>query len=229
MPAHRSKDEGLIRDAAVARIREMRPQARIIHEINCGSFGPVRMDFIAVSPEEIIACEIKSKKDKLDRLPKQIEYMNKVAHQTVVAFHEKFLVEQKTNRHAAHYERDGEYFLGANPPEINHRVRDWVYPERDRRMTPETLPGYTSHWRWKLDPHKHCRALPQAALHLLWRDELYALCFALRIGVGKRATMPEMVAELRWNCSGKELTRGICAALRRRECVEADPAIIEAA
>ncbi|WP_278118673.1 hypothetical protein [Mesorhizobium sp. WSM4887] len=72
MPAYRSSAEAEIRDAAVARLRQRRPNARIIHEINVSSNGPNRIDVLAVDRAEIIACEVKSAKDKLDRLPAQL-------------------------------------------------------------------------------------------------------------------------------------------------------------
>ena len=37
MPAYRSSAEAEVRDAVVARLREIRPDARIMHEINCGA------------------------------------------------------------------------------------------------------------------------------------------------------------------------------------------------
>ena len=37
--------------------------------------------------------------------------------------------------------------------------------------------------------------------------------------------MPTLVAALRWQLSGRDLTRGICAALRQRSCIEGDAAI----
>lgn len=71
MPAYRSEAEREVREAVVARLRLIRPDARIINEINASAFGN-RIDVMAVSRTEIISVEIKSKKDKLSRLPKQI-------------------------------------------------------------------------------------------------------------------------------------------------------------
>jgi hypothetical protein len=72
MPAYRSSDEGEIREAVVAHLLTLRPSARIIHELNCSTYGPNRIDVRAVTPAEILAVEINSQKDKLDRLPAQI-------------------------------------------------------------------------------------------------------------------------------------------------------------
>lgn len=221
MPAYRSEAEADVRSAVVARIRQSRPEARIIHEINIGSYGATRMDLIAVSEAEIIAAEIKSKKDKLDRLPKQIKGMRGCAHHVIAALHEKFLVEKATNKWAAQYERDGVFYLRDLPDDIErYSATFWVYPETD---------AGSRHSRWEMPRASLQAALPSGALNLLWRDELAALCAALSIPAGRRATMTDMTRALRWQCSGSELTLGICAALRARSCVEADPAIEDAA
>ncbi|MEL7525051.1 MAG: hypothetical protein AAFN16_04745 [Pseudomonadota bacterium] len=72
MPTHRSGDVQELRAAVADRLRELRPSARILHEINVAG-GTVRLDVTAASPEEIITAEIKSKRDKLDRLPEQLK------------------------------------------------------------------------------------------------------------------------------------------------------------
>lgn len=224
MPTYRSAAEAEIRDAVVARIREHRPNARIIHEINVSSYGPNRIDLIAVDRAEIIAVEIKSSKDKLDRLAAQMEAMKGVAHHAVAALHEKFLVEDVTHEKAAHFQRDGAYYLRERPAPYRYDSRVWVYPEQRRCLNPD---WHDDMARWRFPDRRIDAPLPWSALHLLWRDELYELCGALRIAVSRRTTMDPMIQQLRWLCTGKELTCGICAMLRQRRCVEADPEIIE--
>jgi len=223
MPAYRSPAEAEIRDAVVARIRERRPNARIIHEINVSTYGPNRIDVLAVDRAEIIAVEIKSAKDKLDRLPAQVEAMRGVAHHTVAALHEKFLIEQEPNQWAAHYERDGKLYLRRVPDGIND-AEVWVYPEVRRAMSSADHDGMA---RWRFPDQRVETSLPSAALDMLWRDELFGLCGALRVSATRRSDMGSMKAALRWHCNGKELTRGVCAMLRARQCVEADPEIVE--
>jgi hypothetical protein len=226
MPAYRSPAEGEIREAVVARIRRSRPNARIIHEINVSTYGPNRIDLIAVDKAEIIAAEVKSSKDKLDRLPAQIASMKGVAHHVVAAIHEKFLVEQVTNQWAAHEERDGQFFMRTVPDGIDHRAEIWVYPER-RRALPSANHDSIERWRF---PHEAIFApLPADAIEILWREELLALCSSLRVSATRRTNMTDMIAALRWHCTGKELTLGICRMLRARRCVEADPEVIEKA
>ena len=222
MPAYRSSAEADIREAVVARIREQRPNARIIHEINVSTYGPNRIDVLAVDVCEIIAVEIKSAKDKLDRLPAQAKAMRACAHHTVAAIHEKFLVETKTNQWSAHYSRDGDFYRKTEPKVDTGYV--WVFPEIRRVTDPD---GYDDMSKWRFPKARMESALPQGALELLWRDELYELCSLLKVSATRRSTMGDMSSALRWYCTGRELTTHVCAALRRRECAEADAPIFE--
>lgn len=216
----RSAAEQEMRDAVVARLRRLRPSARICHEVNCGVWGPTRMDVVAVDVAEIIAVEVKSEKDVLKRADAQLKNMRAVAHHSILALHEVHLEERVTNEFAAHYGKlDGKHYLRA-VPEFSHGQIPWVYPERDRG-------GYdfdTGPWRAPADRLEN--ALPSTALHLLWRDELAWLCDYLLVSRRKRATMDEMIRALWWNATGGELTKGICAALRARAFAEADPPVV---
>lgn len=221
MPAYRSAAEAEVRDAVVARLRSLRPASRIIHEINVSGQGSNRLDLIAVGAAEIIAVEVKSQKDKLDRLPKQIEAMRSVAHHTIVAMHDKFLVEKKTNEWMAHYHRGDEFFRRDAPDEADGASMVWVYPEIKRARG-----GYDEFCPWRAPSEMVQVTLPYNALWMLWREELYELCGALRVSVPRRATMQLMVNSLRWYAPGGALTKGVCAALRARGCLEADPAVM---
>lgn len=222
MPAYRSAAEKEIRDAVVAYIREHRPNARIIHEINAGSYG-TRIDVLAVERAELIAFEIKSERDKLDRLQDQMQGMKGVAHHAFAVIHEKFLVERETNQWAAHYERDGLFYKRGLPEPFQWSRRVWVYPRKERAARPD----YDDLARWHFPDPTLNTALPAAALDMLWRDELYELCQMMGIKVPPRTPMAPMLQQLRWRCTGEQLTRGICTLLRARRCIEADPEIIE--
>ncbi len=217
MPAYRSAAEGEVRDAVVAFLRQQRPSARIIHEINA-SFGGNRIDLLAVDHAEVIAVEIKSEKDKLDRLDSQMAAMRRVAHHALAVLHEKFLVECPTNEHAAHFERNGQFYLYDRPEGYRYDNSIWIYPQKRRALNA----GYDSLAKWPSLDVPLCQPLPGTALEILWQDELRLLCNQLGIAVGKRPTNTGMTRALRWNASGRDLTRGICSMLRRRECIEAD-------
>lgn len=222
MPAYRSSDEAEIRSAVVDRLRIIRPDARIIHEINCAVFGSNRIDLIAVSKSEIISVEIKSKKDKLDRLPAQIASMRKMSHHVIAAIHEKFLVERDTNEFSAYYIRDGKYKL-LDAPQESRNAELWVYPER-LRAEREERKSWDWYAKWKT-PDLLIMTPNIESLHMLWASELKELCFELGLSAGKKPTLASMTNLIKWSATGADITKGVCRALRRRECVEADPPI----
>lgn len=191
MPAYRSDAEAELRQAVVARLRQIRPTARIMHEVNACGFGN-RIDVLAVDRAEIIAVEIKSERDKLDRLKDQVKAMRGCAHHVIAAVHEKFTlnaVKDATGWNAAH----------------------WFYP------------ADTKYWA---EPRLAVSLpLPSGALDMLWRDELLEMCGHFGVCVPKRPTMGAMLPALRWGLTGRQLTLGICAALRARTCIEADEPI----
>lgn len=220
MPAYRSDAEAEVRDAVVAHLRQHRPDARIMHEVNASSFGN-RIDVLAVDRSEIIAVEVKSAKDKLDRLPDQLKAMRGVAHHSIAALHEKFLVPTKCGAHAAHFEKGGEHFYGAVPHFVGWR-QAWIYPVRGRAMV--------SSWHddllnWHMPEPALQKPLPAGAIDMLWAAELRDMCARFSVSTSPRATMEHRVNALRWQLSGRDLTIGICAALRSRKCIEADPEI----
>jgi hypothetical protein len=208
MPAYRSAAEAEIRGAVVEHLRQIRPNARIIHEINAGSYGN-RIDVLAVDVAEIIAVEIKSAKDKLDRLKDQIAAMQNVAHIAVAALHEKFLRRDNPNHPD-----------WAWPPKDAEKAITWVYPRSPRGGHFECGETWVS-FGW----HRSKQNLPPGSLMMLWRAELHAICARHAIAGGKGATMERAADLIRWNMTGSQITHEICATLRARKCIEADPEI----
>lgn len=205
MPAYRSSAEGEIREAVVDRLRELIPGCRIIHEINAASFGN-RIDVLAVGETEMAAVEIKSSKDKLDRLPDQIAAMRNVTNLVFAALHEKFLRK-----------------IGENvyPPDEARHALVWVYPRIERKGHVDCGEAWDSRDRWA----KPVKCLPPGAVWMLWRDELQSLCRGIGVRGVSKLTMEECIDHMRWNLTGEQVTRAVCETLRRRQCVEADPAI----
>ncbi len=93
MKHSRSSAEWEIREAVVARFRELWPSARIIHELKV-DHGNSRADVVAVESDRIWICEIKSERDTLSRLPTQIRDFYPVSHGLIVAAHEKWTKER---------------------------------------------------------------------------------------------------------------------------------------
>lgn len=208
MPAHRSDAEAEIRDAVVAKLRRCRPNARIIHEINLLD-GMVRADVMAVSRAEIITVEIKSERDKLDRLPDQLDAMRRCSHIAIAALHRKFIPEEIVHLRSPRLDcvpwhvTTWWYPAAQDMAEAHHPAFQWTEPDLSRSLN---------------------QPLPPDAMSLLWRDELEELCQTLGLTIPRRANMRAMTQALRWAATGRDLTLGICAALRKRDrCAEADP------
>lgn len=69
-PANRSSEELQLRAAAAAWGRRRLPGCRVIHELVCGER---RADLVFVSEKDLIGVEIKSSRDRLDRLEEQLK------------------------------------------------------------------------------------------------------------------------------------------------------------
>lgn len=213
MPAHRSEAEEQIRKPVVAALRRMRPNARIMQEINIDARRN-RVDVMAVDRAEIIMVEIKSAKDKLDRLPAQVEAMRRCSHHTIAALHRKFMPEIES---VSKVRLDG----------LPWDLRYWWYP-RAEDMAEAQHPAFD--WEEPDIRNSLQTPLPPGALSLLWRDELENLCIHLGLTIPPKARMRQMEYALRWGATGRDITLGICRELRaRKDCAEADPAIEEAA
>lgn len=208
MPAYRSDAEAEIREPVAARLREIIPGCRIIHEINATGFGN-RIDVLAVGEDRIAAVEIKSAKDKLDRLPAQIEAMRGVTTNVFAALHEKFI---------------DDLCGSAMPPAAARHATVWVYPRTERKGHVDCGVDWNGFDRWK----KPVRNLPATAINILWREELHAICDCLGVRGISRLDMRQAIDEIRWRMTGEQITKAICRALRMRECVEADPPAVAA-
>jgi hypothetical protein len=221
MPAYRSEAEAEVRAAVVARLRLLRPNARIMNEVNVAGQGSNRIDVLAVDRAEIIAVEIKSAKDKIDRLSDQVKAMQGCAHQVIAALHDKFLTSAEhdiriRNPETGFYEKTGTqiYFRG---PDVPHGVLIWAYPETQRQ-------GFQC-GIWAEPKPRITIPLPPSAINILWADELRQLCAMIQVSLPPRPNMDQMISALRWRATGEQITKGICAMLRARHCIEADPPI----
>lgn len=197
MPAHRSDAELEIRTAVVERLRKIRPEARIIHEINSGA--GTRIDLLAVSPDEIIAVEIKSEKDVTTRLEKQYRAMRGVAHHVIIAYHKK-------------HDIDG-------VPRHCH----WRYPEEAMNMPDVHGGGYDWNWKWTEPKVLAGATLPYDAIHILWKAELLRVADFHGVKIKKYWPCRKLIDAIRWTLTGKQVTLAVCESLRNRDALEADP------
>lgn len=210
-----SASERAIRDYTADRLRKMMPDARVIHELVVGG---CRADLAAVQPERITLVEIKSEKDTLKRLPEQLRQFTRAAHEVIVVAHERwFDTMPYKNGHPRFAPSDA-----LSDATNGHACDTWAYPEdAERRMY-----GRWSRMAYRQNiPEPHAHRL----LELCWKDELLAECYRHRIAATSRTTVINMIRDMAWLMTGKEIAQAVCRQLRARSFPEADIPIIEEA
>lgn len=80
-----SQAERHLRQLAVDRLRVVAPGARIVHELNIDT-GRCRVDIAAIQPERLLFVEVKSRKDKLDRLKEQVRIFGPACHRLAICY-----------------------------------------------------------------------------------------------------------------------------------------------
>lgn len=85
----RSEEEGQMRVIVEQHLRQRWPGARIIHEFPL-RYSSRSLDMAAILPSEIIAVEIKSSKDVIDRLENQLRAFAPICTRIMVALAPKW-------------------------------------------------------------------------------------------------------------------------------------------
>ncbi|WEX10314.1 hypothetical protein [Chelativorans sp. AA-79] len=214
MKHSRSSAEVEIREAVVKRFRELWPDARIIHEMNV-EHGSSRADVVAVQPDRIWICEIKSERDKLDRLPGQIGDFGPCCHGMIIAAHEKWTKSpgMETVKHGVI--RQVPSPLTVALAGTRHCYDIWSYPEMNSG----------SRWRAWSAPYRTEVPWHHRMLMLLWADEIRAVAALHRIPCDRRTPAYKIAPEMSRLMTGREIERAVCQMLRARDFAEADAPI----
>jgi len=224
---NRSSEELAMRALCAAKLRELWPTARIIHELPT-RYAQNRIDLAAVTETELVALEIKSSRDVADRLEAQLRAFAPVSHLLIVALAPKWNEDLPWREVVRTLE--GRRYVGSQPQYTAAQAAI-------QRVGPGGV------WTWTVDaevgtltcgykPVHSSQPWPRRMLDILHRDELVAIASAHRIAEPNRRTthfnLAEACAEL---MNGREVDRAVCAALRARAAFarESDaPAIAEA-
>lgn len=206
-----SPSERAIRDALVAHLRAVAPRGRIVHEL---VVGECRADIAVVEPERLILFEIKSERDTLDRLDRQMKTFAALSHGAVAVLHERWFDRTPYN--------DGKPRMAFDGAHGGFDV--WSFPAPDLAVY-----RYASAYRW--DTPRPSIRQPRAFdfLNLMWRDEMAVEAGRHRISCGPRANMAQMAEQMAYLMTGREIARAVCRQLRLRSFPEADAPISESA
>lgn len=219
-----SEHEEKMRCDVVAWWREKQGgSARIIHELNIDGTGSQRVDLAMIDLEHITMIELKSKKDKLTRLPEQKRAFSAVSHDFIVVADTKFFY-QEIRPHSRHALRL------LNCEGFNEFSKNlWEYPAPP--MEPELNPYGIGQWKIRSqDQWNRGRPRPPSSVELLkmlWADELRTGAELYGVPVKRTTTRDFLIGEMAWLLSGKEVLHLVCDTLRAREFTRADPMIRE--
>lgn len=222
---NRSSEEVAMRDLIVPELRRLYPGARIIHELPL-RYSTNRIDLAAVTPSEIIAVEIKSSRDVIDRLEAQVRGFLPISAKVIVALAPKWNEElpllreevdhPKLGRHTRYVQQYTETqtllrSLG------DSAIETWTV-DVEAGTTKVTAGGYRQQMPWLA-----------RMLDLLHVAELVEIAREHRCWSGKRPVHFELVRACVDLMTGREIVAEVCGALRSRDAFarESDPPIGE--
>lgn len=191
-----SEAEGRIRIKAEALLRDLFPDARIVHEFDLGG---VRLDLAAITPERLVLLEIKSENDTLSRLDRQARWALRIGGPLIVCI---------APRWSMALSRPGAEGVAW------HRAEKLVETD-DGFADLQNLTGrYADYWRTRLVEGARDSYDSRALIGLLLKPELFAL--AKPHGGRSRHDVRALTEIAHENLNGGQIRRGVLAALRAR-------------
>jgi hypothetical protein len=207
-----SEAEERIRVKGEAFLRRRYPGARIIHELKINN-GVTRIDLAAVTHNRIALAEVKSERDVLDRLDRQISDARRITGAVYA-----LVAEQHRAKLDARWGQAGSYDRDLTAALFNcalmYETEDGFKLDNGTDTVRESLEHLTD---------------PRALLELLWADELKTLLLRHSLSFGRRATMQHTMRVALENLNGRQIREGVCEALMGRPFARADQQAIEVA
>lgn len=212
-----SEAEERVRGKAEAMMRRRYPDGRVIHELVLQQ-GGVRIDLACVTPDRLVVAEIKSERDTLSRLDRQLRRAVAVADEIWVCVAEK---------HGQAAAKAWDYPSGKDHPERHdealrdYRARCGAYLYIENPMGILSAANYHR--------PRHHYPDPRLRFDLLWAGEMKD-ALARHFGgavFGSKMTRDYMTAQAVEFMTGQELRRAVCAQLRGRPFPRADAPVSE--
>jgi hypothetical protein len=180
-----SGEERAMREAIAAWARARWPDVRIIHELVCDE---CRIDMAFVRANDLIGVEIKSSRDSLDRLDRQIGTFARRIPEVWIAVAPRWEKKLRARRSGEGYRRAGTLIVA------DGRVREARAAERDELVIMQMLD-----WLWQSE-----------AARIAQRTEVIPGVTPTRAPLRK---IRPMLARL---LTGNEIIREVCTELRAR-------------
>lgn len=191
-----SDAEARIRVKAERLLRELFPDARIVHEFDLGG---VRLDLAAITPDRLVLLEIKSERDTLGRLDNQARSSLRIGGPFIVCV-------------APRWQND---LTGRGSADLSWYRAERLVETDDGFADIHDIDGrYRDYWRARLTEAWRDRYDSRALLNLLLKPELLAL--ARPHGGRTRMDVPALQNVAHEHLTGREIRRGVLAALRAR-------------
>jgi hypothetical protein len=202
MTSNRSDEEEQMRQAVFAWGRVRWPRARIMEELDVGG---CRIDVAFVGPDHIAGVEIKSSRDTLNRLSRQLrDYLDELP-EVWIAYHPRW------DKHLRH-----------NPAtDVRSAVRrGWkvgLMTIESGVLSEEFSLGWhngrndTTTYSASID-----YTLTGPALHLLHKTELLLAAWEHNVRVKSRDTVRDLIDKLARGLTGDQIIAAVCRQLRAR-------------
>jgi hypothetical protein len=218
-----SPAEERIRSKVEAALRQRKPDARIIHELVLTQGGE-RIDLAAVWDDGMILAEIKSERDTLSRLQRQLRSAGRIGCEVWLCLAEKWraqirvmsqgTVEAPPTRVTVRRGKESYGYTIVSQPNPCYVPELHSADVLTRYETADGFEPIQMHASWLHRP----RTLNSAALlNMLWAEELRIVA-----GQPARASRGTCIAHALEHMTGREIRRGVCAALRSRPFPRAD-------
>jgi hypothetical protein len=194
-----SEAEAEMREKVEARIAELLPNARIIHELEVGRR---RADLAAITQDRVILFELKSSRDTLDRLEGQMREFFISAHVAVAVIDE-------VHFDTSPYVNGAPRFVG---PKVPSGAQVWAYPEGDRGTYTDSI------YRWTIQETEIWQPAPRSLLGLLMAGEEREILRRHGLPIDRRqaGNSYDRCGLIAYHLTGREIGLEVCRALRAR-------------